>query len=164
SLNGNDIYRAIHLIVTESPNTSVAVLATKYDRAEALLAYSAGSSALISKSSISEELPSTLRLIANGYKIFAAPHDGWEIVSLSPHRTQNQSIIEALNDRDRRLIYSVAAGLTNTQISRTLHISEGSVKLHLARLMDELNVSNRVQLAVIATENGLITSADLKTA
>ncbi|GAA2953254.1 response regulator transcription factor [Glutamicibacter bergerei] len=119
---------------------------------------------MISKSSISEELPSTLRLIANGYKIFAAPHDGWEIVSLSPHRTQNQSIIEALNDRDRRLIYSVAAGLTNTQISRTLHISEGSVKLHLARLMDELNVSNRVQLAVIATENGLITSADLKTA
>ena len=164
SLNGNDIYRAIQSIVTESPNTRVAVLATKYDRTEALLTYSAGSSALISKSSISEELPSTLRLIATGYKIFAAPHDGWEIVSLSPHRTQNQSIIEALNDRDRRLISSVAAGLTNTQISRTLHISEGSVKLHLARLMDELNVSNRVQLAVIATENGLITSADLKTA
>ena len=30
--------------------------------------------------------------------------------------------------------------------------------------MDELHVSNRVQLAVIATENGLITSADLEMA
>ena len=65
-------------------------------------------------------------------------------------------------DRDCGLVRLVAAGLTNAQISRMAHISEGSVKLHLARVMDGLNVSNRVQLAVIAAESGLVTSADLK--
>lgn len=164
SLNGKDIYKAIRAIVSDSPNTKVAVLSTKYDRATATLTYSAGGSALISKSSISGELPSTLRLITAGYKVYAPPEDGWGTVTFSPNHSHIQGIMRALNERDRRLICSVAAGLTNTQISRTLHISEGSVKLHLARLMDELNICNRVQLAVIATENGLISSVDLKSA
>ncbi|MGP9487615.1 response regulator transcription factor [Glutamicibacter sp. AOP5-A2-7] len=64
----------------------------------------------------------------------------------------------------RQLVRGVASGMTNIQISRSTHISEGSVKLHLARIMDEFGVSNRVQLAVIAAETGLITSADLLTA
>ncbi|MGO2031411.1 helix-turn-helix transcriptional regulator [Glutamicibacter sp. BW77] len=67
-----------------------------------------------------------------------------------------------LSERDRSLVRLVAAGLTNVQISRISHISEGSMKLHLARILEQLNVTNRVQLAVIATESGLVSLADLQ--
>ncbi|WP_334123909.1 response regulator transcription factor [Glutamicibacter sp.] len=159
--DGHDLYGAIQEISEQSPDTKIVVMAGRYDRNEIALAYEAGSSGLISKSTISAELPSALRMLVAGYQLFAPPTDGWDPTSRVARRSIHQEAFQELGDRDRGL---VAAGLTNAQISRIAHISEGSVKLHLARVMDELSVSNRVQLAVIAAEAGLVTSADLKIA
>ncbi|WP_404286771.1 response regulator transcription factor [Glutamicibacter arilaitensis] len=164
SLSGADIHHAIEEITSQAPSSRVVLLANSYGRAELGKAYDAGSSGLISKNSISAELPSALRMVAAGYQLFAQPSDGWEKPMRYAKRSQNQSIVSDLSDRDKQLMRGVASGMTNVQISRSSHISEGSVKLHLARIMDELEVSNRVQLAVIASETGLITSADLRTA
>ncbi|WP_255474760.1 response regulator transcription factor [Glutamicibacter sp. JC586] len=99
--------------------------------------------------------PRTKRQIAH-------PTDGWEPASRIARRTIHQEAFRESGDRDCGLVRLVVAGLTNAQISRMAHISEGSVKLHLTRVMDGLNVPNRVQLAVIAAESGLVTSADPK--
>ncbi|PCC35226.1 hypothetical protein CIK74_08880 [Glutamicibacter sp. BW77] len=105
--------------------------------------------------------PPTLHLLA-GYQLFARPVDGWEATSRIVRRSSKQAIVRNLSERDRSLVRLVAAGLTNVQISRISHISEGSMKLHLARILEQLNVTNRVQLAVIATESGLVSLADLQ--
>ncbi|MFC0419230.1 response regulator transcription factor [Glutamicibacter ardleyensis] len=97
-----------------------------------------------------------------GYQLFARPVDGWEATSRIVRRSSKQAIVRNLSERDRSLVRLVAAGLTNVQISRISHISEGSMKLHLARILEQLNVTNRVQLAVIATESGLVSPADLQ--
>ncbi|WP_345470687.1 response regulator transcription factor [Glutamicibacter ectropisis] len=162
--DGHDLYGAIQEISEQSPDTKIVVMAGRYNRNEIALAYEAGSSGLISKSSISSELPSALRMLVAGYQLFAPPTDGWDPTSRVARRSIHQEAFQELGERDRGLVRLVAAGLTNAQISRIAHISEGSVKLHLARVMDELSVSNRVQLAVIAAEAGLVTSADLKIA
>ncbi|QDY66182.1 response regulator transcription factor [Glutamicibacter halophytocola] len=164
TLDGQNLYSAIREISEATPRTKVVVMASRYKRSELAQAYDAGSAALISKSSISSELPCALRMLVAGYQLFAAPTDGWEPASRVVRRSIHQEAFRELGDRDRGLVRHVAAGLTNAQISRLAHISEGSVKLHLARVMDELSVSNRVQLAVIAAEAGLVTSADLKIA
>lgn len=162
SLNGKNIFAAIQEISERAPTTKVVVLANRYNREELLRAQDAGSAGLISKTSISTELPSALRMLFAGYQLFAQPEDGWEATSRIVRRSTNQNAVRNLSERDRSLARLVAAGLTNVQISRISHISEGSVKLHLARIMDELGVTNRVQLAVIATESGLVSSADLQ--
>ncbi|MGX1749748.1 response regulator transcription factor [Glutamicibacter protophormiae] len=164
SLSGDSLFKSVRQLVAASPNSKIVVLATRYSRDEVTQAYDAGSSGIISKSSINTELPSALRMVAAGYQLFAPPTDGWEYPVRMEKRTENQTIIRSLSGRDRQLVSLVAAGLTNIQISRAIHISEGSVKLYLARIMDELSVTNRVQLAVIAAETGLITSADLQIA
>ncbi|PJJ44763.1 LuxR family two component transcriptional regulator [Glutamicibacter mysorens] len=162
SLNGTDLLSSIREIAEQTPTTKIVVLATRYRRDEITQAYDAGSSALLSKSSISSELPSALRMLIAGYQLFAQPEDGWEPTTSIVRRATQQTAVRKLSERDRSLTRLVAAGLTNSQIARIAHISEGSVKLHLARIMEELDVTNRVQLAVIATECGLVTSAELQ--
>ena len=164
SLNGTDLLSSIREIAEKTPTTKIVVLATRYRRDEITRAYDAGSSALLSKSSISSELPSALRMLFAGYQLFAQPEDGWEPTARIVRRSTQQTAVRKLSERDRSLTRLVATGMTNSQIARIAHISEGSVKLHLARIMEELDVTNRVQLAVIATECGLVSSADLQIA
>ncbi|UYQ76873.1 response regulator transcription factor [Glutamicibacter sp. JL.03c] len=164
ALDGLDLYGTVNEISRQTPETKVVVMAARYNRNEIAHAYEAGCSGMISKSSISSELPSALRMLVAGYQLFAPPTDGWEPTSKISRRSIYQEAFRRLGERDLGLVRFVAAGLTNGQIARLAHLSEGSVKLHLARVMDELRVKNRVQLAVIAAESGLVTSADLKIA
>jgi DNA-binding CsgD family transcriptional regulator len=56
---------------------------------------------------------------------------------------------------DRRIIALVSAAYTNKQIARRLQITENAAKLHLARIFDKLEVSNRVELVLFALDQGL---------
>ncbi|WP_373457922.1 response regulator transcription factor [Paeniglutamicibacter psychrophenolicus] len=58
--------------------------------------------------------------------------------------------------RDRRVIQALSLGLTNAQIASLLLVSEGTVKAQLAKIMEPLGFSNRVQLAVLAVQAGLL--------
>lgn len=63
---------------------------------------------------------------------------------------------QALNIRDRRIVRAIANGLTNAQIGNLLHISEATVKAHLAQIMRSVGIDNRVQLAVAADNAGVL--------
>jgi DNA-binding NarL/FixJ family response regulator len=59
----------------------------------------------------------------------------------------------ALTDRERAVALSVADGLSNGDIARTMHLSVGSVKVHISAALAKLGIDNRVQLAIIAHES-----------
>jgi DNA-binding NarL/FixJ family response regulator len=59
----------------------------------------------------------------------------------------------ALTDRERAVALSVADGLSNGDIALTLHLSVGSVKVHISAALAKLGIENRVQLAIIAHES-----------
>ena len=161
SLEGEDLSRTIREVLSQSIGTKIIVMAQKFSREEAGMYYELGCSGAISKSNNRSELPSAIRMVAEGYQLFARPVEGWLKPLQTARRSANASLIKTLETRDLQLVKHVAMGLTNAQIARAAHISEGSVKLHLARIMDLLNITNRVQLAVIAAETGLVSSADL---
>lgn len=162
SLKGENLGEAISHITSNSPDTKVVVLAVNHDANRISRAHAAGSSGYLTKDTINCELPAALRMIAGGYSLFAQPSDEAVFPPRSRLVTNRNTVIESLSDRDRLLVSLVASGNTNSKIARTMHISEGSVKLYLARIMEKLNVSNRVQLAVIAAEAGLITFDDIE--
>ncbi|MDW5328011.1 response regulator transcription factor [Plantactinospora sp. KLBMP9567] len=49
---------------------------------------------------------------------------------------------------------AAAKGRTNAEIAVELHLSTGTVKGHLANIHRELQVRNRVEIAIWAHENG----------
>ncbi len=61
-----------------------------------------------------------------------------------------------LTEREMNVLFYLAQGLTNEEISANLHISVHTVKAHLEAIYDKLAVSNRVQAAMKAVVLGLI--------
>lgn len=61
-----------------------------------------------------------------------------------------------LSQREGQVLELLAGGLSNKEIATDLHLSEGSVKLHLGKACDRLGARDRVQLLVKAVELGLV--------
>lgn len=162
TVRGENLGQAISEITTSSPKTKVVILAVTHDTGSISRTHAAGSSGYITKDTIHAELPSALRMIAGGYSVFAQPSDEEIFPPRARLMADRNYIFKSLSQRDRQLISLVAAGNTNSRIARVMHISEGTVKLYLARIMEKLKIANRIQLAVIAAEVGLITFEDLE--
>ncbi|CDR01831.1 hypothetical protein GCM10022420_083710 [Streptomyces iranensis] len=52
----------------------------------------------------------------------------------------------------------VARGLSNADIAEYLHLSHGTVKTHIGRLLSKLEARDRAQLVISAYESGLVTA------
>ncbi|MGK4909152.1 response regulator transcription factor [Streptomyces sp. PHES57] len=61
--------------------------------------------------------------------------------------------IENLTRREREVLLLIETGATNRLISRTLGISERTVKAHFASIMKKTGVTSRSQAAVFAYAN-----------
>ena len=57
---------------------------------------------------------------------------------------------ELLSERESQVADAVRLGLTNKEIGRKLRISPTTVKTHLENIFHKLNVTHRVQLAILA--------------
>ena len=54
------------------------------------------------------------------------------------------------------MLRGVAAGLSNDQLARKLHLSVTTVKTHLARVFTKVGARDRAQAVVVAYESGLV--------
>jgi DNA-binding NarL/FixJ family response regulator len=61
-----------------------------------------------------------------------------------------------LTRRERQILSTIVAGMTNREIAERFAISEDTVKHHLSRIFDKVGVSHRLELAMYAVNNGLI--------
>ena len=148
---------ATRRIVSAAPETKVVMLSATHDIETMARAHSAGACSYLAKNSISTDLGAALRMIHSGNMIFSKPTDADQFPphSASKYDLKSQLLRQA-GPRDRRILQALSEGLTNVQIASLLHVSEGTVKAQLAKIMEPLGVSNRVQLAVLAVQAGLL--------
>ena len=71
-------------------------------------------------------------------------------------RTRAQQLITGLTDREREVLIEVGRGLSNHDICAALYMSEATVKAHVSRLLVKLGAGNRVQVAILAHEAGVL--------
>lgn len=64
--------------------------------------------------------------------------------------------VAALTQREQEITRLVAQGMSNTEIGRELFLSEATVKTYVSRLLTKLELRDRVQIAVLAYESGLV--------
>jgi len=77
------------------------------------------------------------------------------LTSFLPHLMNNSSDLK-LTNREKDLLHLVAKGFSNAEISKTLYLSEMTVKTHLKNIFKKLNVSNRTEAILISIINNLI--------
>jgi DNA-binding NarL/FixJ family response regulator len=76
----------------------------------------------------------------------------------SPHRGDALRRIAVLTDKEREVLAAVGEGLADSEIGRRLHLSEATVKSHVSRILAKLQLTNRVQAAIVAHHAGLTPS------
>jgi len=64
-----------------------------------------------------------------------------------------------LTRREREVLALVVAGYANKEIAQTFSISEETIKHHLTRMFDKVGATNRLELAVVAAERGLVSDS-----
>ena len=74
----------------------------------------------------------------------------------SGRRSAALARLEPLTEREREVLVAVGRGLSNAEIGRELYLSEATVKTHVSRLLLKLGCANRVQVAIIAHDAGLL--------
>lgn len=67
-----------------------------------------------------------------------------------------QRLLDRLSDREREVAVAVGQGLSNADIAAALFMSVPTVKAHVSRVFDKLEVSNRVQVAIFMHDCGLV--------
>ncbi|MDN6170466.1 MAG: response regulator transcription factor [Micrococcaceae bacterium] len=156
-----DSLTATKMICSEAPEVKVVFLSTVHDTVSISRAYAAGASSFLAKSSIVRELSSALRLVSLGHQIFSSSSDQQRLqIPGSAEGGPQEQIIARCGELTKRLLIAVAQGCTNQEIAATLHVSEGTVKGHIAKFNSQLNISNRVQLAVAVAQAGLLDTRD----
>ena len=72
----------------------------------------------------------------------------------STPRTLGKDSVASLTPRERQVFALLPRGLTNPEMAEQLGIATGTVKLHVARILHKLGVTDRTQAAVRAADWG----------
>ena len=144
-------------------NITRVVILTTYELDEYVFdALAAGASAFLLKAAPPEDLIKAIRVVAAGNALLAPSVTKRLIEEFAkrpepvPHKSRE---LATLTEREREVLKEVAKGLTNAEIAQRLHVSETTVKTHVAHLLDKLDLRDRVQAVILAYEAGLVGSA-----
>jgi DNA-binding NarL/FixJ family response regulator len=136
------------------------VILTTYELDEYVFdALAAGASGFLLKAAPPEDLVRAIREVASGDALLA-PSVTRRLIEEFAKRPEPSNRkpkeLATLTEREVEVLREVARGLTNSEIATTLHVSETTIKTHVAHLLDKLDLRDRVQAVILAYEAGLV--------
>nr|WP_221382427.1 response regulator transcription factor [Actinoplanes polyasparticus] len=154
---GRDGISATREILAFAPDTRVIILTTFETDEYVFAALAAGASGFLTKEVSPDGLRQAVRVVAAGDALLS-PSVTRRVVGQFAHRpaaAPNGNRLSVLTEREREVVRLVATGLSNDDIARELVISPLTAKTHITRAIAKLGVRDRVQLVIIAFEDGL---------
>jgi RNA polymerase sigma factor (sigma-70 family) len=119
----------------------------------------AGASGFLLKDSPAEEFLAGVRVVARGDALLDPSVTRAVIEDYARRPRQRDDLTRKLDEltaREREVLQLVARGLSNAEIAADLIVSEGTVKTHVARILQKLGSRDRVQAVIVAYESGFI--------
>jgi DNA-binding NarL/FixJ family response regulator len=151
-----DGLEATRRILAADPAARVLILTT-FDLDEYVFeALSAGASGFVLKDDPPEQLLAAIRTVAAGDALLSPAVTKRVIRQFVriPHSPPPKAFDE-LTAREREVFRLITNGLSNAEIGRELFISETTVKTHVTRLLQKLDLRDRAQAIVLAYQSGL---------
>ncbi|MFJ9008007.1 response regulator [Streptomyces canus] len=139
----------------------VVVLTTFHADEQVLRALRAGAAGFVLKDTPPAEILAAVRRIAAGDPVLS-PTVTRQLMehavgsAADIRRARARERVAALNDREREVAVAVGQGLSNAEIAAALYMSVATVKTHVSRVLAKLDLNNRVQIALLAYDAGLL--------
>src|SRR5712692_4039224 len=135
------------------------LLAGTIDRAQLLTAVHLGARGLLLKDATTEVLFEAIACVVAG-RYWLGQTLVTDLLETVRPLIQSSTAAEGglafgLTPREREVLTLIVAGYANKDIARDFAVSEQTIKHHLTRMFDKVGVSNRLELARVATERGL---------
>ncbi|HZM74306.1 MAG TPA: response regulator transcription factor [Candidatus Limnocylindrales bacterium] len=142
------------------PSPPKVLILTTFDLDEYVFSgLQAGASGFLLKDTLAADLVSAVRVVMSGEAV-AAPSITRRLIthfltSAAAPAGQANDRLAALTAREREVLTLIARGLSNPEIAAGLHLSEGTVKTHVGRILAKLDLRDRVHAVILAYECGL---------
>lgn len=138
---------ALEAIRTDFPAVR-ALMLTVYDGEEDIYrAVNAGAQGYLTKSAERGELLNALRLVATGSAYFPP-----EIIAKFKARERRKPLTE----RELAILRLIVNGSSNKDIVAALHMSMGTIKLHVSIILDKMGAQDRTHAATLAIDRGIV--------
>ena len=157
-----DGIEATRRLLAARPGIHVLALTT-FDLDEYVYAaVQAGASGFLLKDVSPADLVHAVQVVARGEAMLAPSLTRrlLERFATQPPPGQLPPAVATLGERELDVVRLVARGLSNADIGGRLFLSEATVKTYVSRLLTKLDCRDRVQLAVLAYETGLVRPGD----
>jgi DNA-binding NarL/FixJ family response regulator len=156
-----DGLEAARCILSDTPTPPRVIMLTTFDLDQYVYAaLTAGASGFLLKDVTPEHLVAAVRLVRSGDALLA-PSITRRLVERFATRDEGAAArhrdLAALTPRELEILQHLATGLSNAELAARFHLSEATVKTHVARILAKLRLRDRAQAVVIAYESGLIT-------
>ncbi|MFD7919843.1 response regulator [Streptomyces sp. NPDC059740] len=146
-------------ILQKVPDPPRVVVLTTFDIDEYVYsALRAGAAGFLLKDTSPGRLIEAVGVVARGEMLLApaVTRRLVETYTRRPSAAVDPAALSELTAREKEVLRLVGLGIDNSAVARRLHVTEGTVKTHLHRLMGKLSLSSRAQAVVMAYESGLV--------
>jgi DNA-binding NarL/FixJ family response regulator len=129
-------------------------------------AITAGASGFLLKDVSPEHLVAAVRMVRAGDAMLAPTItrrlvERFTVPTVNPRTEALHKDLATLTPREREVLGLLGRGLSNAELAGRFHLSEATVKTHVARILAKLNLRDRAQAVVVAYETGLIKPGSL---
>jgi DNA-binding NarL/FixJ family response regulator len=137
------------------------VMLTTFDADETVLAaLRAGAAGFLLKHTPPEQIVEAVRRAAAGDPVLS-PTVTRSVIAMAARNHRDDSDpapaararMQQLTEREREVALAVSEGLSNAEIGERLHLSTSSIKATLSSALTRLDLTNRIQLAILAHES-----------
>ena len=137
------------------------IVLTTFDADDHVLrALRAGAAGFLLKDTPPPEIVRAIQLVAAG-EAMLSPGVTRRLIShvaddgLAGRRSRASELLDRLTDREREVAVAIGQGKSNAEIAAELFMSVATVKAHVSRLLQKLDLDNRVQIALLAHDAGV---------
>ncbi|MGW5449888.1 response regulator [Streptomyces asiaticus] len=146
--------------ISRLENPPQVVVLTTFDLDDHVhLALRSGAAGFLLKATPPRELAHAVRAVAAGNVMLASTVTKLIVTAYAARRPakarEARERLAGLTDREGAVTRALARGLSNAEIGRALRLTETTVKAHISCSLTKLNLTNRVQLAILVHDAGL---------
>ena len=157
-MDGIEATQALH----QRPSPPSVVVLTTFDADDHVVrAIAAGADGFLLKDTPPGDIVSAIRTVAAGDAMLSPSATRSLVSRLRSTATTDRTSTAAdrltvLTERELEVAICVGRGLSNSEIASELYLSIPTVKSHVSRLLTKLDSTNRVQVAMVVHDAGLV--------